>query len=562
MQRTKQLSLYIKIFLFFYMIFFISACSVTMEHNTESHIRGSQLTASENDSVAEGIAKENNKSMKWYKENEWSYNRTDKHSTPKICLALSGGGIRSATFSIGVLKGLEEKGVLDKVDIISSVSGGSYAMSWYYVQQYKYGSQFTAENGLFSDSHLNGLSEKSSMYGYTLIGSTFVGNLLMAPVNILLNGVFTGNVNTTSQRGMYENAIRRTFHTSVNEPFLSLNEMVMPTISSNDMNTFIKTKNLPYYIINSTADIDDDRNHYKSKLRNSVFEFTPLRIGSDGFGYSEDTPYTIGQAVSISGAAMDATEVPGRVNSLLSSAFNMDLGFYIENYNEKSQDKRIAKKITPFPFYYLWLEDPHRRDNTAMDIYLTDGGHIENLGAYSLVRRSCDNIIIVDAEYDKEYEFEGYHTLKSALLSELQVNMDVPGLIVKDSNKTKSEKETKEAWKNKADAVETGIIKNLITYNGSGDVAYKDINVTYIKLSINDALVTKDETKAKEFYGEDLVNYYKSSKNNDCGQWIQKCEFPQYTTTDQSYTPKQFKAYIDLGYSIVHNSEKIPNLNN
>ena len=41
-------------------------------------------------------------------------------------LALSGGGIRSASFSLGVLQSLNEHDVLQRVDYLSSVSGGGY----------------------------------------------------------------------------------------------------------------------------------------------------------------------------------------------------------------------------------------------------------------------------------------------------------------------------------------------------------------------------------------------------------------------------------------------------
>ncbi len=45
-------------------------------------------------------------------------------------LALSGGGIRSATFNLGVLQGLAELGFLKKFDYLSTVSGGGYIGSW------------------------------------------------------------------------------------------------------------------------------------------------------------------------------------------------------------------------------------------------------------------------------------------------------------------------------------------------------------------------------------------------------------------------------------------------
>ncbi len=45
---------------------------------------------------------------------------------PTIGLALSGGGIRSATFCLGLLRGLAQRGVLKRFDYLSTVSGGGY----------------------------------------------------------------------------------------------------------------------------------------------------------------------------------------------------------------------------------------------------------------------------------------------------------------------------------------------------------------------------------------------------------------------------------------------------
>ncbi len=53
-------------------------------------------------------------------------------SEPKdlIGLAISGGGIRSATFGLGVLEALNERKLLKKVDYLSTVSGGGYIGAW------------------------------------------------------------------------------------------------------------------------------------------------------------------------------------------------------------------------------------------------------------------------------------------------------------------------------------------------------------------------------------------------------------------------------------------------
>lgn len=51
----------------------------------------------------------------------------DDAATPTVGLALSGGGIRSATFCLGLLRGMARRGLLSRFDYLSTVSGGGYA---------------------------------------------------------------------------------------------------------------------------------------------------------------------------------------------------------------------------------------------------------------------------------------------------------------------------------------------------------------------------------------------------------------------------------------------------
>src|SRR4051812_44056815 len=69
-------------------------------------------------------------------ENAWIMHRRQAAGLPApagdlVGLAFSGGGIRSATFNLGVLQTLEASGILRSVDYLSSVSGGGYAASCY-----------------------------------------------------------------------------------------------------------------------------------------------------------------------------------------------------------------------------------------------------------------------------------------------------------------------------------------------------------------------------------------------------------------------------------------------
>jgi hypothetical protein len=47
-----------------------------------------------------------------------------------VGLSISGGGIRSATLSLGILQGLAARGLLKHIDYLSTVSGGGYIGSW------------------------------------------------------------------------------------------------------------------------------------------------------------------------------------------------------------------------------------------------------------------------------------------------------------------------------------------------------------------------------------------------------------------------------------------------
>lgn len=54
--------------------------------------------------------------------------RARQHEEKHAALCLSGGGIRSATFSLGVLQGLAQRGHLSQFHYLSTVSGGVHRL--------------------------------------------------------------------------------------------------------------------------------------------------------------------------------------------------------------------------------------------------------------------------------------------------------------------------------------------------------------------------------------------------------------------------------------------------
>jgi len=77
----------------------------------------------------------------WHCRDNWQFNKKAKSSNPLgacpktdnnfIGIGISGGGSRAAVFSAAVLFELERYGLLQQVDVISSVSGGSFTAAYY-----------------------------------------------------------------------------------------------------------------------------------------------------------------------------------------------------------------------------------------------------------------------------------------------------------------------------------------------------------------------------------------------------------------------------------------------
>ena len=58
------------------------------------------------------------------------FRQVHQQQAPLTALCISGGGIRSATFALGVIQGLADQGVLNTFDYLSTVSGGGYIGGW------------------------------------------------------------------------------------------------------------------------------------------------------------------------------------------------------------------------------------------------------------------------------------------------------------------------------------------------------------------------------------------------------------------------------------------------
>lgn len=116
---------------------------------------------------------------------------------------------------------------------------------------------------------------------------------------------------------------------------------------------------------------------------------------------------SVGTSMAISGAAaspnMGYHSSPAL--SLLLTFFNVRLGAWLGNPN--SAGKRTWQHAGPMIAGWPMIQEAlGLTDGTKGYVYLSDGGHFDNLGLYEMVRRRCRLIIISDAGCDPDFGFE------------------------------------------------------------------------------------------------------------------------------------------------------------
>jgi Lysophospholipase catalytic domain len=148
---------------------------------------------------------------------------------------------------------------------------------------------------------------------------------------------------------------------------------------------------------------DEDTQAVKRPAEANLFGYrrTGPKNGTLGYGGAGGAPY-IGTAMAASGAAaspnMGFHTKPG-VAALL-AIFNVRLGFWTGNPRNPRTWNRYAPGI-----WYLVSELLGRANADDHYVYLSDGGHFENLGLYELVRRKVRFIICSDADSDADFTF-------------------------------------------------------------------------------------------------------------------------------------------------------------
>jgi hypothetical protein len=333
------------------------------------------------------------------------------------------------------------------------------------------------------------------------------GYFVLAALTLMFGLVafFLLNVNLTAPHRLYRDQLARTF--------IHRRDREMQPIALNAIN---QSGFAPYHLINATVNLPSSTNVALRERKSDFFLFSQHWCGAPSIGYAEtskwragNAPVDLATAMAVSGAAASPYMGLGSISTLsaLLAFLNVRLGFWIC----RPGTNRLFK--TPgFSCLIREMTGIAMSEKQAW-INLSDGGHIENMAIYELLRRRCKFIISVDGESDPKSTFQGHLTLVRHAQIDFGIRIE-PDLtdLRPDLTSRFSQSHT---------------MMCRVHYPAAGDQPAGQGLILYMKLS-----VTGNEL-------ETIRRYYALHP-----------DFPHQTTLDQFFDEEQFEAYRQLGVHV------------
>ncbi len=270
---------------------------------------------------------------------------------------------------------------------------------------------------------------------------------------------------------------------------------------------------------------------------------------------------TLGQWTGISGAAF-STGMGARTSlamSLLFGFLNVRLGYWWDS-KIKPRDRKAAvaqkhwfARLLPV-HSHLFDEFTARFRGPARRWWnLSDGGHFENMGGYELIRRRLPLIVVVDAEADPEYRFEGLGNLvrKARIDFGAEIEFD-------DVGKTVGTYAFRELAHHDLGTLEMLRRRNRVTpvKTVDGGHTHRSVSETpsyslrsiahaalarvrYLDGATPDSLLVYVKPTVLGEEPVDILHYQAANP-----------DFPQQTTADQFFDEAQWESYRKLGYFV------------
>ncbi|MET0917391.1 MAG: hypothetical protein ABWY07_03070, partial [Burkholderiales bacterium] len=219
----------------------------------------------------------------------------------------------------------------------------------------------------------------------------------------------------------------------------------------------------------------------------------------------------LGSALAISGAAaspnMGYHSAPAL--AVLMTVFNVRLGRWCGNPADASAWKWRSPQIA---IRYLFYELLGLTNSRTPFVYLSDGGHFENLGIYELVRRRCRFILSCDAGQDANLHFEDLGNAIRKCQTDFGIPIDIDVRPIRPRGDPKRSEWHCAVGTIRYDAVDPNAVPGVLVY-------------------LKPSLVGDEPT--------DILQYAAVEPT-----------FPHQSTGDQWFDETQFESYRKLGHHI------------
>ena len=320
----------------------------------------------------------------------------------------------------------------------------------------------------------------------------------------LYNCLFV-NLNAISMHGFYRDRLSRTFLIARGEVGLESADRVKLSELGGEGSP------APYHLVNTALNLQGSDDPQLRDRKTASYVLAKRYCGGHYSGHCPtdrmeelDRGLDLGTAMAISGAAAapNMGAITMRSLAFVLTMLNIHLNYWLPN-PAHVDSWRLRLGWHP-GLRHLLQEALGVPDDSSAYVNCSDGGHIENLGVYELVKRRCGTIICVDGEADGSFSFHGFTTMQRQVEIDFgaRIEIDVRSIVPDD----------------------TGMSR---THYVVGRILYSDGEqgtLVYLKLSC-----TGDEPQYLAFYR----NLHPT--------------FPHESTSDQFFEETQFEVYRALG---------------
>jgi hypothetical protein len=298
-----------------------------------------------------------------------------------------------------------------------------------------------------------------------------------------------------------------------------------------------------FHVVNIALNVVSTKRLAWQERKAESFTVSPKHCGSAYVGFRKSKEYgdshtkkttsrgiALGTAMAISGAAVSPNMGYHSSPSiaLLLTLFNVRLGWWLGNPGEAGdQDDAYRREGPRLAGRPLFAEALGRTTDESPYVYLSDGGHFENLGLYEMVRRRCRLIVVVDAGCDPDFTFEDLGNAVRKIYIDLGVRIKFDTL--KNLKNRPSKKNLRREGGSEDEA------RKKIPYHAIGTILYSDAD----KNGCKDGTVIYIKPAYHGTEGAAIRSYATANKT-----------FPHETTADQWFTESQFESYRALGLDI------------